>query len=178
MKRTRLWMLGAFVLVSALLVGAAFKARQNPLFRLARYEKSPAFEDYLTYLTTRSRRFSYSEILSIAYPASSNYESMMSGRINTQGQFSWGNVHPGRGGRGYSALQKLTPAQLTKVRRLMHDLPPSLIPDDRFDVLGVVLDDSISTSAQIRIYDRRHPPEQIAEICRILKMPLDLTRYG
>ena len=178
MKRTRFWLVGAFVLVSALLAGTTMKARQNALFRLARYEKSPGFSDYLTYLKTRSRRFSYSEIFSIAYPLSSDYESMMSGRVNAQGNFSWGEVHPGRGGLGYSAPQKLKPAQLTEIRQLMGALPPSSAPSNRFDVLGVVLDDSTSTPALIRVYDRRHPPAQIEEICRIIQMPLDLTRDG
>ncbi len=171
-------MLGAFVVVTALLIGATIMARQNPLFRLGRYEKTLGFSDYVTHMVKRSGRSSSSELLELAYPMSRDYEFMISCQMNVRGQFGWGKLHPGRAGRMYSAQQKLTPAQLTKIRQLMRDLPPSSAPTDRWDVLGVVLDDSISTPAQIRLYDRRHPPAQITEICHILKMPLDLTQYG
>ena len=40
-------MLGAFVLVSALLIGATIKRRQNPLYQLSRYPQTPAFKRYV-----------------------------------------------------------------------------------------------------------------------------------
>ena len=179
MNRNRFWMLGAFILVSAALVGATMKARQNALFRLARYEKSPAFTDYVSHLLTQTQTPSglvraANPLIEMAYPMSRDYEQMLSCRMSAQGTYGWGKLHPARASRAYSAQQKLTPVQLSKIRQLVNALPPSVVPADRYDVLGVVHYDS--NPPQVRVYDRRNPPTQITEICRIIKMPLDSTR--
>ena len=185
MKKQFQWMLGAFLLVTAALVAANFNARQNPIYRLSRYPKSPAFADYVAHLLSQTRAQTPAAtalvgpskvLLELAYPMSLDYESMLSCQMDTQGNYGWGKLQPARASFGYSAQPKLAPAQLKHLRRLMRALPPSLAPADRYDVVGVVLYDS--KPPQIRVYDRRNPPAQLAEICRIIKMPLDLKNYG
>lgn len=185
MKRTRFWILGALVVVSVLLAGANFSARKNSIFRLARYEKSPAFTEYISYLQIQTQKSPpkatslvrpINLLLELAYPMSRDYESMLSCQMDVKGNFGYGRIHPARATRGYDAQQKLTSVQLANISHLMRALPPSSAPTDRYDVLSIVLYDS--NPPQIRLYDRRHPPKKIMDICRILKMPLDLTRYG
>ena len=160
-------MLGALVLVSALLVGATMKARQNPRYQLSHFSRSPALKRYVFYVSTElDYEFSNGEsILDIHEPTNGDMNTVLSYETYQDGTFKLNVITPGESG-GYFQSAVLSPAQLASVKRLMKQLPPNAPPENPEDLIVVLTDRS--TPQQLRLYDRRHVPPQIRQIVGIL----------
>ena len=168
MNRTRFWMLGAFILMSALLVGVTIKARQNPLYQLSHFSRSPALERYTFYVSTElNYQFSNGEsILDIHELINGSVERVLSYQVNSDGSFNLKVITPQRSGGVAYQQAHLSPARLASVKRLMKQLPPNA-PPEKIEDLIVVLTDR-STPQPLRLYDRRYVPPQMRQIVGIL----------
>ncbi len=170
MKRNLIWMLGAFILVSALLVGATIKARQNALYQLSRYPKTPAFERYLLSISPQRSVHIQSAgfYFKIDSSESRSFEKMRQIRIFSDGSAGKGllavNVWDASSNRGWSSL--LSSNQFSLVKNLVRQLPPSSPPTERDDLLIVYY--NAAQGMQIRLYDKHHPPAQINKIQEII----------
>ena len=160
-------MLGAFILVSALLVGATIKARQNPLYQLSHFSRSPALKRYVSYVSTEFKPFANGEsIIGIHEPTDGSFKEVLAYEINRDGSFNLTSITPDNKGTGIFEQFNLSPSQLVSVKQLISQLPPSAQPAKSEDVI-VVLTDS-STSQPLRLYNRQNLPPQISEIMGIL----------
>ncbi len=168
MKRYRFWLLGAFVLVTALLVGATIKARQNPLYQLAHYPQTPALTRYIFDLSSEMEiPFAVGEpVLDIHEPENGNFKRVLSYEVNGGGQFKLNVLLNQSGSGGYFQQADLTAAQFATVQKLMRQLPPSSAPTRREDLIVVLFNDP--APAQLRLYDRKRLPPQIGAIIGIL----------
>ena len=179
MNRNRFWMLGAFILVSAALVGATIKVRQNPLYQLSRYSQTPAFERFI---------FRISEemdipivgvnqaMLNIYEPANGDFKKVLEYQVTPGTQFNLNVISFPNNSGGYGRTASLSDAQSKRVKTLMRQLPPSAPPDNREDLLVVLL--YKRSNSQLRLYDRHHPPRQVSEIARILTQIVDRENRG
>ena len=173
MKRTRLWFIGAFVMITALLIGATLRARQNPLYQLSRYPKTPAFDAYKSEVMSelKSESAATESLLNIAEPLDGEAGMMLKYNVKPSGEFILithdYNVKFGGSGQGAVVKQK----ELTRIKTLIGQLPPSAAPNSRQDLLVVLVYQP--APAQLRLYDRRHPPPQIREIVGILSAAME-----
>ncbi len=173
MKRYRIWMLGAFVVITALLVGTTMKVRQNPSYQLSHYSRAPALKRYVSYVSTELEyEFSNGEsILDIHEPIDGSVERVLSYEINSGGSFKLNVITPEKSG-GYFQQANLSPAQLASVKRLIKQLPSNAPPEKPEDVIVVLTDHS--TPQRLRLYDRRHLPPQIRQIIGILTTAMEV----
>ena len=156
-------MLGAFILVSALLVGATMKRRQNPLYQLSRYPRTSAFNYYLFNLTDDVDFFSSSNVnvrkswFGIDDPETRAFLNMKKMEISNDGHYS----------SNQGEIRTLTAVEMDAVKNLVRSLPPSSPPDKPDDLLIVRLYQG--HSVQIRLYNRNNKPAQIIAIQRIMQ---------
>ena len=165
MKRVHFWMLGALVVVSALLVGATLKARRNPLYQLSRYPQTPAFKRHIFHVSSELENplvGTKEALLQINAPTESDFTEVSGVEIQQSGRFSLDLLYPTQSKGGSARFSDLQPQQLAKIKKLMRQLPQSRPPTKRKNLLIVLLYQP--QPAQIRLYDQRDPPAQIREI--------------
>ena len=168
MNRNRFWMLGAFILVSALLVGATLKTRQTPLYQLSHYPQTFAFNRYVLDVSSEMKTPSTDSIINISEleQGEGDLKNVLEYKVKADGQFDL-NVRDfatGRGGQSRAA--KLDSQQLAEVKKLIAQLPPSAPPTKREELLVVLIYQP--SPIQLRLYDYRNPPRQIREIVGVL----------
>lgn len=168
MKRYRFWMLGAFVVITALLIGTTMKVRQNPLYQLSRYSQTPAFKRYIFDLSSEMELpFAVGEpLLDIHEPQNGDFKRVLSYEVNEGGQFKLNVLSSQSGIGGYFRQSDLSPSQFAAVQKLIRQLPPSSPPAKREDLIVVLTNNSVP--AQLRFYDHNHLPAQIGAIIGIL----------
>ena len=169
MKRTRFWLVGAFVVVSALLLVAVVKRNQQPLYQLSRYSQTPAFKRYVFELSgemTTPISGVNSTLLSIDEPLTGDFETVLQYKISSDSQFDLNTLsyNTGRGGSGRTASTNAQ--QQATIHSLINQLPPSAPPDKRENLLVVLF--YKSKGEELRLYDSRNPPTQIRQIVGIL----------
>ena len=169
MKRNRFWLLGAFVLVSALLIGAVHKRSQQPLYQLSRYSQTPAFKSYMFELSDEMITpisGVNSTLLSIDEPLAGDFETVLQYKISSDSQFDLNTLsyNTGRGGSGRTASTNAQ--QQATIHNLIDQLPSSAPPDKRENLLVVLF--YKSKGEELRLYDSRNPPTQIRQIVGIL----------
>ena len=167
MNRPRFWLLGAFVLISALLTFALFQRRRQPLYQLAHYSQKPALKSYVAYVASELKPFTDGDsILGIHEPTNGTFQAVAAFEINSDGSVNTTSITPGNKGTGLFVQFNLSAVQLTEVKRLMAQLPPNAPPRKSEDVILVLTDRS--TLQPVRLYDRHNLPPQIGEIFGLL----------
>ena len=167
MKRNRLWLFGAFVVVSALLSVAVSKARQQPLHQLARYPKTPAFQRYLLGLPQKLNDDTSYEgkrlIIQIDHSQRAGFESVRQTKILRDHRFLVNSNGPSGCG-GWAG--KLRPTEFDVIEDAIEHLPPSSAPAQRDDLIIVRVYGTQPT--QLRLYNKKHAPSQIKAIERTI----------
>lgn len=170
MKRFRWWFLGAFVVVTALLIGVKLRARQNPLYQLSRYPRTPAFNLYLFGLSQEMNSPIPAGIreplIEIDEPAKAGFEKVSQLQILQNGDFSVYYNSPSNSRMNSGWRLTLSSDQLDTVKGLRLQLPPDSPPVKRDDLLIVRVHGT--QPMQLRLYDKNHPPPQISEIKRMI----------
>ncbi len=170
MKRTRFWMIGAFVVVSALLAGVAIETRQQPLNQLKHYSQTPAFTRYVSdVFDAREEATSAtgSLLLTIDEPVNSTFDTLAEYKIRRDSKFDLNISEFPDGNNQFTGTARswnLSSQQFTKLKSLVAQLPPSSAPEKREHLLVTFT----YKPRQIRLYDRRKPPLQIREIITLL----------
>lgn len=169
MKRYRFWMLGAFVVVTAALIGATIKARQNPFWILSHYPRTPAFDQFIFDISSEMENPISgvgSIMLSIREPVEGDFKTVLEYRVSPSIGFDLNTLNYSKGSGGHGRTSSVSKQQGIEIQKLVHQLPLSAPPDKRENLLVILIYEPSPT--QLRLYDSRNSPPQIGQITRIL----------